>query len=653
MARSHWDAYLAEATALRDELAGRLDLRVGVEADFLPGTEATYRAALDRPELDYVIGSVHEVAVDGRVRNLFEPAPYAAAELAELHRAYWRAVAASAQSGLFDVLAHLDLVRMLPATPADVSDVVDGGAGAAAAARRGEPRHLPGAQPGAGGAAVIFEPTAVAGAVVVRPDAHADERGMFARTFCAREFEAAGLTRWWRRPTCRSTTGGHPARPALPAPAGGRGQAGALHPRSRVRRRRRPAARLAHLPAPRRRGARRRRAQRAVRARGLRARLPHPRGRVRGGVPGQRVLRPGVEGGLRWDDPALGIAWPGEVRVISAKDAAWAAPRIRAAGPREVYPGGPGGRGLHLIPGDGAVRAREEATTVKAVILAGGFGTRLSEETIDKPKPMVTVGGRPMLWHIMKILDANGIKEFVIALGYRGDYIKQYFLDFYAVNNDITVDLATGRRPSTRAAARLEGAPHRHGPPHQTGGRLRRLRRWVEDGTFLFTYGDGVADVDLESCSASTAATASSPPSRPCDRPRASATWRSPATRHRLLREADLGESWINGGYFLLEPARSTTSTATTTSGSAARSRRSRATASSWATATPASGRAWTRSRRRTCSRRCGERQAPGGSGTTGWRIWEPGAQLSRRGRRASASASGAAAARPPSTPGP
>ncbi|MFO8150630.1 MAG: histidinol-phosphatase, partial [Trueperaceae bacterium] len=114
MARSAWDGYLAEAAALRDELAGRLDLRVGVEADYLPGTEAVYRAALDRPELDYVLGSVHEVAHDGGLWNLFDPASYAAADLDEVHARYWRSVAAGAQSGLFDVLAHLDLVRMLP-----------------------------------------------------------------------------------------------------------------------------------------------------------------------------------------------------------------------------------------------------------------------------------------------------------------------------------------------------------------------------------------------------------------------------------------------------------------------------------------------------------------------------------------------------------
>jgi histidinol-phosphatase (PHP family) len=129
MARSQWDGYLAEAVALRGELAGRLDLRVGVEADFLPGTEAAYRAALDRPELDYVVGSVHEVAVvgaaDGSMWNLFAPDSYADADIDDVHRAYWRTVAAAAGSGLFDVLGHLDLIRMLPPARADLREVVE------------------------------------------------------------------------------------------------------------------------------------------------------------------------------------------------------------------------------------------------------------------------------------------------------------------------------------------------------------------------------------------------------------------------------------------------------------------------------------------------------------------------------------------------
>jgi glucose-1-phosphate cytidylyltransferase len=194
---------------------------------------------------------------------------------------------------------------------------------------------------------------------------------------------------------------------------------------------------------------------------------------------------------------------------------------------------------------------------VKAVILAGGFGTRLSEETIDKPKPMVTVGGHPILWHIMKILAANGVKEFVIALGYRGDYIKQYFLDFYAINNDITVDLATGettihegRQPDWKVHL-VDTGLHT-----QTGGRLKRLRSWLQDGTFLFTYGDGVADLDLDRLhrfhrSHGKLATVTSvhPPSR-----FGNLAFQGDSVTD-FFEKNELHDNWINGGYFLLEPA--------------------------------------------------------------------------------------------------
>ena len=193
---------------------------------------------------------------------------------------------------------------------------------------------------------------------------------------------------------------------------------------------------------------------------------------------------------------------------------------------------------------------------MKAVILAGGFGTRLSEETIDKPKPMVTVGGRPMLWHIMKILDAGGIKEFVVALGYRGDYIKQYFLDFHAVNNDITVDLANGQT-TIHEGRRLDWTVHLvdTGLHTQTGGRLRRLRRWLDDGTFLFTYGDGVADLDLTDLlefhrahGKLATVTTVRPPSR-----FGNLAFEGDAVTD-FYEKQDLADSRINGGFFLLEP---------------------------------------------------------------------------------------------------
>lgn len=193
---------------------------------------------------------------------------------------------------------------------------------------------------------------------------------------------------------------------------------------------------------------------------------------------------------------------------------------------------------------------------MKAVILAGGFGTRLSEETIDKPKPMVTIGGRPMLWHIMKILDANGIREFVIALGYRGDVIKEYFLNYYALNNDITVDLGSGAT-TFHAQRRTDWKVHLvdTGLHTQTGGRLRRLRSWLGDEPFLFTYGDGVADVDLATLTGFHRAhgklatvTTVRPPSR-----FGNVAFQGDAVTS-FFEKTDIGESWINGGYFILDP---------------------------------------------------------------------------------------------------
>lgn len=193
---------------------------------------------------------------------------------------------------------------------------------------------------------------------------------------------------------------------------------------------------------------------------------------------------------------------------------------------------------------------------MKAVILAGGFGTRLSEETVDKPKPMVTVGGRPMLWHIMKILDANGIREFIIALGYRGDYIKQYFLDFNAISNDISVELATGRT-TIHGTNRPDWTVHLvdTGLYTQTGGRLKRLRPWIGDETFLFTYGDGVADVDVNDLlrfhrahGRLATVTTVRPPSR-----FGNLSFDGDAITD-FYEKQDLSDSRINGGYFVLEP---------------------------------------------------------------------------------------------------
>ena len=125
MARSQWDAYLQEGAALQREYRARLDIRLGVEADFLPGTESHYRAPLHRPELDFVLGSVHELQHSGGLWNMFEPASYAGADIDELHRSDWETVSAAAESRLFDVLAHLDLVRRIPPAQDSLATLID------------------------------------------------------------------------------------------------------------------------------------------------------------------------------------------------------------------------------------------------------------------------------------------------------------------------------------------------------------------------------------------------------------------------------------------------------------------------------------------------------------------------------------------------
>lgn len=192
---------------------------------------------------------------------------------------------------------------------------------------------------------------------------------------------------------------------------------------------------------------------------------------------------------------------------------------------------------------------------MKAIILAGGFGTRLSEETALRPKPMVEVGGKPILWHIMQIYGAQGVNEFIIALGYKSEVIKEYFLNFYAINNDISIDLETGKttlyngkQPNWKVHL-VDTGLHT-----QTGGRLGRLRDWLgEDETFMFTYGDGVADVNVRAlyafhCSHGKLATVT--------------TVRPPGRFGRIAFEGDQinnlfeksesSEGWINGGYFVL-----------------------------------------------------------------------------------------------------
>jgi glucose-1-phosphate cytidylyltransferase len=193
---------------------------------------------------------------------------------------------------------------------------------------------------------------------------------------------------------------------------------------------------------------------------------------------------------------------------------------------------------------------------VKTVILAGGMGTRLAEETEVRPKPMVEIGGRPILWHIMKQYAHYGLKEFVVALGYKGEVIKRYFLDWADLNGSLTLSLKE-RRVERHDSLPEDWTLHlvETGLHTITGGRLKRLRGMLCDGTFMMTYGDGVSDVNLRELLQFHRAhgrlatiTAVRPPARfgglEFDGDRVV----------RFTEKPQLGEGWINGGFFVLEP---------------------------------------------------------------------------------------------------
>ena len=193
---------------------------------------------------------------------------------------------------------------------------------------------------------------------------------------------------------------------------------------------------------------------------------------------------------------------------------------------------------------------------MKVAILAGGFGSRLSEETEIRPKPMVEIGGKPILWHIMRHYAVHGHREFVIALGYKGEYVKRYFADYCALGGNVSIDLGHGTvRSSERDGLDWQIELVDTGLDTMTGGRLKRLQPYVGDGTFLLTWGDGVSDVDLGALLAfhrahgkAATVTAVRPPARYGKREiqgdRVSAFEEKP----------QLSEGWINGAFFALEP---------------------------------------------------------------------------------------------------
>jgi len=193
---------------------------------------------------------------------------------------------------------------------------------------------------------------------------------------------------------------------------------------------------------------------------------------------------------------------------------------------------------------------------MKVVILAGGLGTRLQEETSVRPKPMVEIGGRPMLWHIMHLYAAHGLTEFVLALGYKAEMVRSWFLDYHSLSRDVTVHLADGTA-KTYGETVEDWTVHciDTGLATQTGGRLRRLRQWVGDEPFCLTYGDGVSDVDLSRLIAFHKAhgklatvTAVRPPAR------FGALDLDGDTVREFAEKTQTSEGWINGGFFVLQP---------------------------------------------------------------------------------------------------
>jgi glucose-1-phosphate cytidylyltransferase len=195
---------------------------------------------------------------------------------------------------------------------------------------------------------------------------------------------------------------------------------------------------------------------------------------------------------------------------------------------------------------------------MKAVILAGGFGTRLSEETGVKPKPMVEIGGKPILWHIMKIYSAHGINEFIICLGYKGHYIKEYFSKYFLFSSDITFNLCDNTvETHSNGAEPWEVTLIDTGEGTMTGGRLKRVGKYIGDKTFCLTYGDGVSNIDITKLIAFhkqqkrlATLTATQPPGR-----FGAFNLGHDQTLIESFREKPQGDgAWINGGFFVLEP---------------------------------------------------------------------------------------------------
>lgn len=193
---------------------------------------------------------------------------------------------------------------------------------------------------------------------------------------------------------------------------------------------------------------------------------------------------------------------------------------------------------------------------MKTIILAGGFGTRLSEETEIRPKPMVEIGGRPILWHIMKIFAYYGFDDFVIALGYKADFIKKYFLEYANYSGNLTVQIRDGRsrilqREQDEWTIHLEDT----GLETMTGGRIKKLAEWINNEPFMVTYGDGVGDINIHALvdfhkkqGKLATVTAVRPPAR------YGGLYMENGLVTKFTEKPQTGEGWINGGFLVCEP---------------------------------------------------------------------------------------------------
>ena len=196
---------------------------------------------------------------------------------------------------------------------------------------------------------------------------------------------------------------------------------------------------------------------------------------------------------------------------------------------------------------------------MKAVILAGGYGTRISEETTVKPKPMVEIGDKPILWHIMKIYAAHGISDFIICLGYKGYIIKEYFANYWLYRSDVTFDMRNNKTEIHQNGAEpWKVTLVDTGENTMTGGRIKRVRNYIGDETFCLTYGDGVTDVNIKDLidfhrdqKALATLTAVQSPGR-------FGAFKLEQNQHKIsaFKEKPKGDgAWINGGFFVVEPS--------------------------------------------------------------------------------------------------